>query len=71
MELDTCDNFTVFENLTMFLQEDEDLNSTIEWSVIGGSRRSLWTKEETDQLVEAIRKHGRDWSSVFPLIPTR
>ena len=28
--MDPCDNFTVFENLTMFLQEDEDLNSTIE-----------------------------------------
>ena len=28
-------------------------------------------KEETDQFVEAIRKHGRDWSSVYPLIPTR
>ena len=28
--MDTYDNFTVFENLTMFLQVDEDLNSTIE-----------------------------------------
>ena len=28
--MDPCDNFTEFGNLTMFLQEDEDLNSTIE-----------------------------------------
>ena len=28
--MDPCANFTEFENLTMFLQEDEDLNSTVE-----------------------------------------
>ena len=28
--MDPCDNFTDFGNLTMFLQEDEDLNSTVE-----------------------------------------
>ena len=28
--MDPCDNFTEFGNLTMFLQEDEDLNLTVE-----------------------------------------
>ena len=34
-------------------------------------RGIVWTKDETDSLIRAIRQHGRDWPSVVPLIPTR
>ena len=50
--MDPCDNFTVFENLTMFLQEDEDLNSTIE--EFQGNAISFSLGEKMFMLIEWI-----------------
>ena len=50
--MDPYDNFTVFENLTMFLQEDEDLNSTIE--EFQGNAISFSLGEKMFMLIEWI-----------------
>ena len=48
----------------------EALKMTVE-SYGARGKGIAWTREETASLVEGIRKHGRDWPSVVPLIPTR
>jgi len=45
-----------------------------DWKVIDNSRikrHMRWTDDEHRRFVEAVRKHGRDWSKVTQAVGTR
>ena len=38
-------------------------------AIIG--RGIIWSREEREKLIDAIRNHGRDWQIIVPMIPSR
>jgi MYB-related transcription factor LHY len=37
----------------------------------GSHKAEKWTSEEHQQFIEAVRAHGKNWTKVAEMIPTR